>query len=161
MATLCCGYMLQVADAILANNTLTHYDRPRIAQLCEKAGLYMRALQHYTDLKDLKRVIVNTHAIDPQVGRHACDRVVGVEEERGEPCAPCSVQAWHGRRASFLGWRRVHLPSITCLSCWIDDRLSLQLPSLQLLLLFMCTPHTPAASAAASTAAAAAVCLRP
>jgi clathrin heavy chain len=57
----------QVADAILANGTLTHYDRPRIAQLCEKAGLYMRALQHYTDLKDLKRTIVNTHAIDPQV----------------------------------------------------------------------------------------------
>ncbi len=38
----------------------------RIAQLCEKAGLYMRALQHYTDLSDIKRVIVNTHAIDPQ-----------------------------------------------------------------------------------------------
>lgn len=57
---------MQVADAILANGTLTHYDRPRIAQLCEKAGLYMRALQHYTDLKDLKRTIVNTHAIDPQ-----------------------------------------------------------------------------------------------
>jgi clathrin heavy chain len=56
----------QVADAILANNTLTHYDRPRIAQLCEKAGLYMRALQHYTDLKDIKRAVVNTHAIDPQ-----------------------------------------------------------------------------------------------
>lgn len=62
-----CFVFTQVADAILANNTLTHYDRPRIAQLCEKAGLYMRALQHYTDLKDLKRVIVNTHAIDPQV----------------------------------------------------------------------------------------------
>lgn len=56
----------QVADAILANGVLTHYDRPRIAQLCEKAGLYMRALQHYTDLTDIKRVIVNTHAIDPQ-----------------------------------------------------------------------------------------------
>ncbi len=56
----------QVADAILANGVLTHYDRPRIAQLCEKAGLYMRALQHYTDLPDIKRVIVNTHAIDPQ-----------------------------------------------------------------------------------------------
>eukprot|EP00775_Hariotina_reticulata_P002628 gene2628-2929_t len=55
-----------VADAILANGTLTHYDRPRIAQLAEKAGLYMRALQHYTDLKDLKRTIINTHAIDPQ-----------------------------------------------------------------------------------------------
>ena len=73
-ASLCIAQLLeinlvtnpQVADAILANGTLTHYDRPRIAQLCEKAGLYMRALQHYTDLVDIKRVIVNTHAIDPQ-----------------------------------------------------------------------------------------------
>mmetsp|Transcript_18521 Transcript_18521/g.52003 ORF Transcript_18521/g.52003 Transcript_18521/m.52003 type:complete len:1694 (+) Transcript_18521:108-5189(+) len=55
----------QVADAILANGTLTHYDKPRVAQLCEKAGLYMRALQHYTDIVDIKRCIVNTHAIDP------------------------------------------------------------------------------------------------
>mmetsp|Transcript_17321 Transcript_17321/g.52085 ORF Transcript_17321/g.52085 Transcript_17321/m.52085 type:complete len:1674 (-) Transcript_17321:219-5240(-) len=55
----------QVADAILANGTLTHYDRPRIAQLCEKGGLYMRALQHYSDLPDIKRVLANTHAIDP------------------------------------------------------------------------------------------------
>lgn len=79
----------------------SHYDRPRIAQLCEKAGLYVRALQvrlqlstifsfqfynafsfyglmlgllffsaylqHYTELPDIKRVIVNTHAIEPQV----------------------------------------------------------------------------------------------
>lgn len=56
----------QVADAILANGTLTQYDKPRIAQLCEKAGLYMRALQHYTNLPDIKRAVVNTHAIDPQ-----------------------------------------------------------------------------------------------
>lgn len=55
----------EVADAILSNNTFSHYDHPRIAQLCEKAGLYMRALQHYTDLTDIKRCIVNTHAIDP------------------------------------------------------------------------------------------------
>ncbi|KAG9450421.1 hypothetical protein H6P81_010386 [Aristolochia fimbriata] len=32
-----------VADAILANGMFCHYDRPRIAQLFEKAGLYMRA----------------------------------------------------------------------------------------------------------------------
>ncbi|KAA3478254.1 clathrin heavy chain 1-like [Gossypium australe] len=37
-----------VADAILANGMFSHYDRPRIAQLCEKSGLYVRALQHYT-----------------------------------------------------------------------------------------------------------------
>ncbi|GBG80598.1 hypothetical protein CBR_g31057 [Chara braunii] len=55
-----------VADAILGNAIFSHYDRSRIAQLCEKAGLYMRALQHYTDLPDIKRVAINTHAIEPQ-----------------------------------------------------------------------------------------------
>lgn len=34
-----------VADAILANGMFSHYDRPKIAQLCEKAGLFVRALQ--------------------------------------------------------------------------------------------------------------------
>lgn len=90
-----------VADAILANGMFSHYDRPRIAQLCEKAGLYIRALQvkwllvicgkkfyacsilfpglnflsfmqHYTELPDIKRVIVNTHAIEPQVFVFQC-----------------------------------------------------------------------------------------
>jgi Region in Clathrin and VPS. len=32
----------QVADAILGNEMFTHYDRPRIANLCEKAGLLQR-----------------------------------------------------------------------------------------------------------------------
>ncbi|KAJ0411653.1 hypothetical protein ATCC90586_004122 [Pythium insidiosum] len=54
----------QVADAILSNSMFSHYDRPRIAQLCEKAGLFQRALEHYTELADLKRVVVNTHAIN-------------------------------------------------------------------------------------------------
>ncbi|TCD68409.1 hypothetical protein EIP91_010810 [Steccherinum ochraceum] len=50
----------QVADAILGNEMFTHYDRPRIANLCEKAGLMQRALEHYEDLADIKRVIVHT-----------------------------------------------------------------------------------------------------
>ena len=32
----------QVADAILGNEMFSHYDRPRIANLCEKAGLLQR-----------------------------------------------------------------------------------------------------------------------
>ncbi|KHN48575.1 Clathrin heavy chain 2 [Glycine soja] len=64
-----------VADAILANGMFSHYDRPRIAQLCEKAGLYVRALQHYTELPDIKRVIVNTHAIEPQVAKEYCEQL--------------------------------------------------------------------------------------
>ncbi|KAG7093825.1 hypothetical protein E1B28_007464 [Marasmius oreades] len=49
----------QVADAILGNEMFTHYDRPRIANLCEKAGLLQRALEHYEDLADIKRAIVH------------------------------------------------------------------------------------------------------
>jgi clathrin heavy chain len=30
---------MQVADAILGNEMFSHYDRPRIANLCEKAGI--------------------------------------------------------------------------------------------------------------------------
>jgi clathrin heavy chain len=32
----------QVADAILGNDMISHYDKPRIANLCEKAGLLQR-----------------------------------------------------------------------------------------------------------------------
>lgn len=49
----------QVADAILGNDMFSHYDRPRIAQLCEQAGLSQRALEHYEDPDSVKRVIVN------------------------------------------------------------------------------------------------------
>ena len=37
----------QVADAILGNEMFSHYDRARIAQLCEKAGLYQRVSSHF------------------------------------------------------------------------------------------------------------------
>lgn len=57
----------QVADAILANEMFSHYDRPRIAALCEKAGLYQRALEHYTDLNDIKRVMTNAASMNPEV----------------------------------------------------------------------------------------------
>lgn len=51
----------QVADAILGNEMFTHYDRPRIANLAEKAGLMQRALEHYEDNNDIKRVVVHTN----------------------------------------------------------------------------------------------------
>ena len=57
----------------------THYDKAHIAQLCEKAGLLQRALEHYTDLYDIKRAVVHTHLLNPEVGtltwtpkNHAC-----------------------------------------------------------------------------------------
>ena len=59
--------LLQVADAILGNQMFTHYDRAHIAQLCEKGGLLQRALEHYTDLYDIKRAVVHTHLLNPEV----------------------------------------------------------------------------------------------
>ncbi|XP_064391416.1 clathrin heavy chain 1-like [Halichondria panicea] len=55
----------QVADAIMGNQMFTHYDKPHIAQLCEKAGLLQRALEHYTDIYDIKRAVVHTHLLNP------------------------------------------------------------------------------------------------
>ncbi|TID31065.1 hypothetical protein CANINC_000309 [Pichia inconspicua] len=53
----------QVADAILGNHMFSHFDKPTIAALCEKAGLYQRALELYDNIKDIKRVIVHAYAL--------------------------------------------------------------------------------------------------
>ena len=45
----------------MGNQMFSHYDRAHIATLCEKAGLLQRALEHYTDLYDIKHAAVNTH----------------------------------------------------------------------------------------------------
>lgn len=50
----------QVADAILGNEMFHHYDKLRIAQLCENAGLLTRALEHNDDPAAIKRIIVQT-----------------------------------------------------------------------------------------------------
>jgi len=50
----------QVADAILGNEMFHHYDKTRIAQLCENAGLLTRALEHNDDPAAIMRIIVQT-----------------------------------------------------------------------------------------------------
>lgn len=50
----------QVADAILGNDMFTHFDKARIAQLCEQAGLLQRALELTEDPAAVKRIIVQT-----------------------------------------------------------------------------------------------------
>ncbi|KAK7550667.1 clathrin heavy chain [Phyllosticta citricarpa] len=50
----------QVADAILGNEMFSHYDKARIASLCENAGLLTRALEHNDDPAAIKRIIVQT-----------------------------------------------------------------------------------------------------
>lgn len=52
------GGMPQVADAILGNEMFTHYDKAHIGRLCEQAGLTQRALEHYSDVADIKRCLL-------------------------------------------------------------------------------------------------------
>ncbi|CAG7562876.1 unnamed protein product [Fusarium equiseti] len=49
----------QVAEAILGNEMFTHFDKTRIADLCEKANLPQKALELYEDPEAIKRVVVN------------------------------------------------------------------------------------------------------
>lgn len=61
------GGMPQVADAILGNEMFSHYDRAYIGRLCEQSGLAQRALEHYTDVADIKRVLQGSgHAMNPE-----------------------------------------------------------------------------------------------
>jgi len=61
----------QVADAIMESKdfNFSHYDKLYIARLCEGAGLYQRALEHYEDLDDIKRLLgvaVNSNTVNPE-----------------------------------------------------------------------------------------------
>ncbi len=55
----------QVADAILGNNMFSYYDKTRISQLCEHAGLLQRALENTDDPAAIKRIIVQTDKLTP------------------------------------------------------------------------------------------------
>lgn len=72
----------QVADAILGNNMFHHYDKAHIGQLCEKAGLLQRALEHFTDLYDIKRTVVHTQHFKPDV---SCTCILGLTWD-GKKC---------------------------------------------------------------------------
>lgn len=60
------GGMPYVADAILDQKMFSHYDKHRVGHLCEQAGLYTRALESYTDVADVKRVIQNAAGMNPE-----------------------------------------------------------------------------------------------
>ena len=56
----------QVADAILGNEMFSHYDKPRISQLCENAGLLQRALENTEDPRVMKRILVQSDKLNPE-----------------------------------------------------------------------------------------------
>lgn len=55
-----------VAEAIFQMKLFSQYDREKVARLCEQAGLYSRALENYNSQQDIRRVMLNTHAISKE-----------------------------------------------------------------------------------------------
>ena len=56
-----------VAEGIFQLNIFTHYDKEKVARMCEQVGLYGRALQNYTNTTDAKRVMLNAHGISKEI----------------------------------------------------------------------------------------------
>lgn len=48
-----------VAETIFQTGKWNRYNRDRIAPLCESNRLYLRALENYTDLKNIKRILLS------------------------------------------------------------------------------------------------------
>lgn len=56
-----------LAETIFQSRKFSHYNKNRLAPLSEQKGLYHRALENFTDLKDIKRVLINNSAhIQPE-----------------------------------------------------------------------------------------------
>jgi len=58
--------MPRVGEQILAQDIWHYYDQHKVGMLCERCGLFQLALENYTDLADVKRVITNTHLLNEE-----------------------------------------------------------------------------------------------
>ncbi|KAI4834912.1 clathrin heavy chain [Plasmodium brasilianum] len=48
---------VQVAETLFQMDIFTYYDKNKIAYICEEKGLFQRALENYSNVNDIKRVI--------------------------------------------------------------------------------------------------------
>ena len=56
----------QVAETIFQTDMFTNYDKIKIAQLCEQAEMYQRALENYSNINDIRRVLVRGRGFSPE-----------------------------------------------------------------------------------------------
>ena len=73
----------QVADAIMQQKMLSHFDKNHIAGLCERCGLFQRAAEYYVSIEDVKRVILNTHQFNQEF------LVQFLGQRKAEECLQC------------------------------------------------------------------------
>lgn len=73
----------KVADAILSRRIFSYYDKPYIAQLCEKAQLYEHALELYDNVNDIKRCLALMNQFDNEKIVEFCGKL------SAEDCFEC------------------------------------------------------------------------
>jgi len=73
----------KVAEAILSRRIFSYYDKPYIAQLCEKAQLYEHALELYDNVNDIKRCLALMNQFDNEKIVEFCGKL------SAEDCFEC------------------------------------------------------------------------
>ncbi len=80
---LCISRDPTLATSIFQRRQFTYYDKPKIGHLCENMGMLGYALENYTELADIRRVIVNTHMLNK-------DQLIGflctLDAEKAKTC---------------------------------------------------------------------------
>ena len=56
----------QVAETIFQTDMFSYYDKIRIAKLCEQAEMFQRAIENYSDINDIRRVLVRGRGFSPE-----------------------------------------------------------------------------------------------
>jgi clathrin heavy chain len=56
----------QVAETIFQTDMFSHYDKIKIAQLCEQAEMFQRAIENYSNINDIRRVLVRGRGFSPE-----------------------------------------------------------------------------------------------
>ncbi len=76
-----CGASLTIS--ILQKRQLTYYDKQKVAKLCEQLGLFDYALENFTDIADIRRIIVNTHMLNQE---HLLSFICTLEPANAKVC---------------------------------------------------------------------------
>ena len=58
------------APQVARNEIFTHYDRPKISDVCERADLFQRTLEHYENINDIEGAVVHTNGLQPDVSHN-------------------------------------------------------------------------------------------
>jgi clathrin heavy chain len=87
---LCISRDPNLAASILQSKGFSYFDKPKIARACEQMGLLGYALENYTELADIRRVIVNTHMLNKE---QLISFLCSLDAEKAKTCLGDMIRA--------------------------------------------------------------------